>query len=109
MNGLMVFPADQINLAGAWGEFWGAISGAAGGILTLLAWAGVVIVIGAIVAWLFERKRGGGMMSGQKSQGLIWAIVLGALMAGPEVIIPALLKITDWVANTILNLLNTAG
>lgn len=119
MNGLMALPTTlqakgmallpaALNLEDAWKGFWGAISAPAAGILKIAAWAGAVIVVVAIFGWLFERKRGGGLMSGQKSQGLIWAIILGAVLAGPELIIPFFLKIADWVVNTVTGLLGSA-
>ena len=119
MNGLMILSAavqaksmvllpTAVKLEDAWKEFWGAITGPAAGILKIATWVGVVIVVAAVFAWLFERKRGGGVMSGQKSQGLIWAIVLGAVLAGPDLLIPLVLKIADWVVNTVTGLLSAA-
>ena len=98
--GMPILPGKS-SLKEGWDGLWGGIEGEIGGVLTILAIIGAAMVIGAIIAWLFERRRGGGgMFSGQKSTALIWTIVIGMILAGPE-ILGFLLAIIDWIINGI--------
>jgi len=58
MSNVMLL-AGTINLSGSWGQVWGAVQAAIGTKLTtLLSAVGVILVVGAVFKWLFERRRG---------------------------------------------------
>jgi len=60
MSNVMLL-AGTINLSGSWNQVWGAVQTAIGTKLTtLLSAVGVILVVGAVFKWLFERRRGGG-------------------------------------------------
>lgn len=97
-----------INLAGGWSKFWTAVSAAIGTqILTLLTIIGVLMVVGAIIKWIFDKRRGGGAMQG--SGAVLWTLVAGSILAAPAIIVPLLLKILDAVINTLVALFNATG
>jgi RsiW-degrading membrane proteinase PrsW (M82 family) len=91
-----------IDLAGSWNTAWTAISGSLGAFSSLLAVIGTLLVVFAIVGYIWERRRGGG---GNHSK-LIYTLVIGAVLSAPGVVIPALLTAIDFIVNALLSLLN---
>lgn len=111
MSNTMVLAAGTIDLASSWEQVWGAVKGAIGSKLTtLLSAVGVILVVGALFKWLFERRRGGGgAFSGQASSGLLWTLAAGATLAAPGVLIPIFLTILDAIANAVIGLWDTSN
>ena len=98
----------MVNLTSGWNTLWGAISGAIGGpIMTLLTIIGVILVIGSIITWVFQKRRGGSAISGLGP--VLWTLLAGAMLAAPQVIIPLFLTILDFIINTIIAIVNAAG
>jgi len=97
--------ANTLDFSGAWSSFWSAITGTANikGVLTLAGVVGLLLVVGAIVTWLFQKRRGGGLAQG--TSGLIITIVVGAILAGPNFAIPAILKVVDTLGNAVIKIL----
>lgn len=88
---------NSSNLAGAWSSFWGAISGSAGinNLTTILAIVGMLLIVGALVKFVWDKRRGGG----GNSQAVIWTMIVGGILAGPNVFIPLLLTLADFIVN----------
>lgn len=111
----MIIAADDttVNLAGGWDDFWSGISGATGfdGVQALMTAVGALIVVMAIGKWLWEKRRGGGGGGGGKgSEGVLWALALGAILSAPGGLIPLILKVLDFVANGVIGVFqNTSG
>lgn len=96
----------QISLKGGWEKLWSAVSGAAGtGLTTALTVIGVALVLIAVIGYIWQRRRGGG---GQSS-GLIWTLIIGAILAGPTIVMPLLLTLIDWILNMFVNLGKNVG
>ncbi|WIB65535.1 hypothetical protein [Curtobacterium sp. MCBD17_040] len=93
--------AGSVNLSGSWSTLWGAISSATGWshVQTFLSVIGVVIIIGSIAVYLFERRRGGG----GRHMNILWAGLFGALLAAPSLIIPTALSLIDFVIGVLVN------
>lgn len=91
----------KVDLAGGWNNVWGVIKGALGGFAGLLTAVGVIVVVAALVKWLWDKRRGGG---GGGSAAVGWAIAVGSVLAAPGLIIPLILGIFDVVANAVINL-----
>ncbi len=94
----------KVNLAAGWAKVWGVVQGALGGVAGLLTAVGVILVVAALVKFLWDKRRGGG---GQGSSAVLWAIVVGSVLAAPGLIIPLLLGVTDVVANAIVGIFNS--
>lgn len=90
------------NFAGAWDGLMSAVGGALGGLLTLAAWIGVIMVVGSIGMWIYRKARGGG----GNTSGMVWMIVVGGILCAPNVLIPAILTLVDFIINTISAALN---
>ena len=71
------------------------------GALFLLTAIGVVLVVFAIIRWLWDRRRSG--FQGNHS-GLLWTFGVGAVLAAPDVVIPLLLGLADLVTNAVIGL-----
>jgi hypothetical protein len=109
---MSILAADKINLSSGWTTFWEGISGSLGGLPTLMTAIGALLVVGAIGKWMWEKRRGGGGGGGGgggKSEGIIWALALGAMLAAPNLLIPIFLKTLDIVANGIVAVYNNAA
>lgn len=91
---------DTINLKKSWETFFGAIEQTSGfgRILNLLSIIGVVLVAFAVVKWAWDRRRG---LNGGGS-GAIWgALLIGAILSAPNLLIPIVLQIFDLLVNSI--------
>ncbi|HEX9229305.1 MAG TPA: hypothetical protein VF885_22125 [Arthrobacter sp.] len=99
-------PMGAVNLAGSWTKFWNAITAGYPGITTMMSIIGVALVVFALVKWAWDRRRGGSM--GQGAQPLWGALIPGAVLAAPTVILPILLQLLDWLANIVLSMVQTA-
>jgi len=101
----LIIATASINFASSWTTFWSSISGSLGKLPTLLGIIGMLLVVAAILTYLWERRRGGDGGKGGHSK-ILWAIIVGAILAAPSVVIPAILTIVDFVANVIASGLN---
>lgn len=97
-----IIATTSIDFAGSWSKFWTAISGSLGGLTTILSIVGMLLVVGGILGYIWERRKGGG---GGGHSKLGWTILVGAILAGPNVVIPALLTLFDFAANVIVSAL----
>lgn len=97
--------ATNIDLSGAWDTLWGAVTASTGPILTnVLSVLGVIILVLAIFGYIWSRARGRG-----NAGGLVWAIVIGAVLAAPGVVFPILLTLIDLVINAVIDIVNAAA
>ena len=96
-----LFAASNINLVSGWNTLWNAINGALGSLATLLTAIGAAMIVIAILGWVWERRRGGG---GQGHQKLLWTLIIGAVLASPDLLIPFFLTVADFIINAIANL-----
>jgi len=87
-------PVGNPNLRGAWGNAQQIISGALGpGFLGVLAGIGIIMILFAVAKFFWDKRRG----NGGNSKGMWFLIGAGAILAAPEVLMPWLLGIVDWV------------
>ena len=95
----------SIDLAGSWTTAWTAISGPLGSFSSLMAVVGTLLVVGGLVGYIWERRRGGG---GSHSK-LIYTIVIGAILSAPGIVVPVLLTVVDFVVNALISLLSSTS
>lgn len=92
----------QIKLKDGWAGLWGAVEKAMGTqFTTLLSIIGVALVVFALGKWLWDKRKGGG----GNSSALIWTAIVGAALAGPQIVFPILLTFVDWIINAIINVM----
>lgn len=84
----------QSDLSATWTDFWGRVSGELGGVTQLLAFVGLVLIVGSIIKYFWDRRRGGAN-AGQ----LLWAFGAGAILAAPDFLIPLFLNVVDLLIN----------
>lgn len=89
-------PMADVNLKGSWSTFWTAISSGFSGLNTMLSIVGVALVAIAIFKWVWDRRRQGGAGNHQPLWG---ALLVGALLCAPTVLMPLLLTVMDAVGN----------
>lgn len=89
----------QSNLAGTWAAFWGKLTTPLAGIITILTFVGIALIVGGVLKYFWDRRRGGAN-TGQ----LLWAIGIGALLVTPNALLPILLRLADMIVNTFANL-----
>ncbi|MDQ2738008.1 MAG: hypothetical protein M3Y35_05165 [Actinomycetota bacterium] len=90
----------SVDFKTGWSDFWSKITSAAGltSALQLLKIVGAVLVVVAIVGWIWKKRRGGG----GDNKGLVWTLLVGALFAAPDFIIPAILWFVDLIVNAVI-------
>jgi len=93
---------NKIDLAGQWDTIWKNIQSSTGfsKLQTVLDIIGVLIILAAILRWLWSRRTGGG--ADHKHVG--WTLLVGAVLMAPDLLIPALLTIADAFVNAIVGL-----
>ena len=88
-----------VDFVSAWSNLWAPVRSAGNGqFITILAMVGVALIVFSIFSFFWQRRRGGGM-NGVGSQ--LVPLILGGLLAGPDVVVPILL----WCAQTVVNVL----
>lgn len=103
---ILVTSVEKIDFEKPWKQFLNAVTGPAGPLLTFLAIAGVLIIVGAVISWMFNKKRSGqlgGDSSGNNK--VVFAILIGAVFAAPS-IIGLILRILSAAANLFVSVLN---
>lgn len=104
MNGIIIV-ANDVNLRAGWSGLWGAATSGWGGLARLLMWVGVALVVIALVKWAWDRRRSGGM----QGSGPMWgALIPGAILVAPAVLIPMILFCFDFIANIVVSILRGA-
>lgn len=96
----------DINLHTGWSNAWKPINQILGpGVLKIVAAIGVIIVVAAFGKWIWDKRRGGG----GNSSALLWSLAIGALLTGPDLLIPLVLWTFDALANTVVSLFKNNG
>ena len=83
---------------------WNKITEMLNPILTPLAVVGVIILVLALVGYLWSKRKGGG--NPQLTQGLLITTVIAGVCASPKVIIPAFLAIFDILIDVLAKFLH---
>jgi len=96
--------STRVNLTAGWNLIWGTVSGALGGVGGALTVFGVLLVVLGFASWLWQKRRGSG--GGQGHSGLLWTMLIGALLVTPGVVLPILLTAVDIVLNAAIALWN---
>lgn len=86
---------EPLDLSGAWHDLAGPLLDTLGPLVPVMNILGGLIVAFGMVAGLFKQKYSG------PSQGNLWLVSAGLFLAGPGLVIPLLLSITDIIANFI--------
>lgn len=99
----------QVHLKDNFNQFWSSLTGAAGmnGIVKLAAIVGVALVAWALIKWAWDRRRGGG--AGGQHQGVMGALLIGAILSAPSVLLPILLTFLDVIVNGGIKIYNSAS
>ena len=84
-------PAAGFGLAEGWNNLWGNFSSRFRMAVNFANMIGVALIAWGIFKYIWDRRRGGGGNVG----GTLMFILAGLFLAGPDVILPALLKLVD--------------
>lgn len=92
---------NTVDLAGAWAGLWAKITAAAGigDLVVFITWIGVGLVAFAIIKWAWTRRKGGASVG---SVG--WPLIVGAVLAAPNAVLPAILWLVDLLGNAVVNI-----
>lgn len=91
----------DINIKQGWQSIWSALTSGAPGLATFLTTIGALIFVWAIVKFFWDKRKG----NGGNTSALGWSLAVAALFAGPQVVLPILLGMADWVINTVIGIL----
>jgi len=93
----------KVDFTSGWNTLWSAVTGGDNRFTVAMAAIGVGIIVFFVAKFLWDRKRGGGA-GGMGT--LLVPLIIGAALAGPAVVIPAILKIAEIVVNTLVSFFN---
>lgn len=89
----------MVDFVTPWGQIWSDISGGMSPEATsLLTKVGVVIVVFAIVKYVWDNHQG----RGPDLTKLGWTLLVGAIFAAPGGVIPILLRAAESVVNVVI-------
>lgn len=88
---------NSLDLAGTFSRFWSAL-GLSGAPAFVLAAIGMLIIVFSLIGLLWNKRRGGG----GNTNGFVWAIIAGGVIAAPGLFLPLLLKFIDLVVNAVV-------
>lgn len=92
------------SLAGGWTTLWGALNqGEFSKLMLIVTVIGVGLVVYAAGGFLWKKRKGGG----GDSKGLWIAVIIGAAMTSPNILIPVVLTILDLLINVIVAFVKT--
>lgn len=78
-------------LVSGWNDLMDLLGNGGQAIFTIAAVIGVVVLLASVLGWLWQRRKGSVSVGG-----FPWmAVIVGAVLAGPKVVIPVLLGIGD--------------
>ena len=102
MNRAIFYMADTgggtLDLKSGWDKLWTTLTGGTQ-IGTLLAAVGIAIVVGFLIKWFWDKRRG----SGGKFPTM--AVILGAVLAGPTLLVPVIITVVEAVINLGINII----
>lgn len=85
-----------VNMRGAWANIWSTLTSTWPGLTNLMTIVGTIMAVMAFFSWVWQRRR-------NPSQGnnnvLFGAMLAGALLCAPEIIIPIALWAIDGLIN----------
>lgn len=96
----------KVDFKSGWNTLWGAVESAVPNLGTIMAAIGVAIIVLALITYFWQKRRGG---LGQNTQAIWGAVIFGALMCAPAIVIPLLLTILEWVANILFAAVNAVA
>lgn len=95
---------DNVDFVSGWDSLWGPIrSGGNGNLIVVASAIGVLLIIVAVLGFLWKKRKGGGGGAGA-SLGI--PLTIGAILAGPNVVIPLLLRFAQFIVNIVIAVVN---
>ncbi|WP_276972115.1 hypothetical protein [Ferrimicrobium acidiphilum] len=98
-----------VDLVSQWGTFMSDLNAAPGitTIMNALGVIGAVIVVLALLRWLWDIRRSGSFKgSGGGHHKLAFSVIVGSILAAPTFVIPIFLTILDLLANAVFPFLS---
>lgn len=96
-----VVSTASIDLVSGWNTLWTPFSSSNKALVTIITAVGVALIVFAILKFVWQRQKGQGV--GWQTLG--WPLAAGAILAGPNLLIPLLLKIAQAVIDFVVKLL----
>lgn len=96
----MLIPLE-VDLSGQWGTLWGAVKSAIPSISTILGMIALILVVVAIAAWIWGKRRN---VKAGDNQAVIGALIVAAVFAAPDLVFPLLLTIADGLINFVIGI-----
>lgn len=99
----MPMAASSGSLAGNFTTFWNTLKGQWTTLPTLLTVIGMILVIAAVVKFVFAKARG----KGGDAKELVISVLVGAFLLKPDIVIKIVLSFADGIIKAATTLLNS--
>lgn len=81
---------SSIDFSGDWASLWSRVHiGITPGAQQLISWIALGIVLLALGRWVMAKHQG------RQAGNILWALLIGAVIAAPNLILPAILEVID--------------
>lgn len=87
---------------GGWDRVWSTLTDAAPGLELAMNIIGVILIIFAILSYLWQHRKGSNWSSGTAI--IVGAAILGTALLAPGVLFPLALGVVDWLIAFVVNL-----
>lgn len=101
MSHTVVLAGNQLNFQKQWDSTWASISGALGGVATLAGVVGMLLVVGSILSYFWQKRKGGG-----DTNKVLYTLIIGALLAAPT-LISLVLLLVDAIGNVVISVFSS--
>lgn len=91
---------STLNLVTAWNTLWKQLTAWAPGLGTILAVVGILVIAIFLGKWAWDKRRGNGG-GGFPTM----AVVFGLILAGPTIVIPAVLSIIQVLVAIVISMI----
>ena len=101
---MMVPATGDINLKDSWDTLWTSVTQGFGKAPQIMTVIGLIVLVFALAKYFWDRRK-----NGSANAHPVWsAIIVGGILAAPQVVFPVLLFVADGLANIGLALFQNA-
>lgn len=101
-NAVLMAAGGKVDFKSGWSGFWNAVTSSWPKLATALTVIGLVLLIWSLIRYAWLKRKGQG-----NTNDLVFTTIVGAIFAGPQVILPLALGIFDLIINLLVGVVKS--